>query len=125
MSLQNEDTTWLVRLLQKLQFLQRQARRAGGLGVVNPVFQRQVGQAGEMAGVARDEGEAVGHRRAADEDIKITDWPAAPSQSCFLVGEYFQRGRNGQHLLGKQLPKLRYLLMLARLPSRNAIGRAE
>ena len=94
MSLQNEDTTWLVRLLQKLQFLQRRALRAGVSRVVNPVFQRQVGQAGEVAGVARDEGEAVGRRRAADEDIKIIDWPAAPPQGRFLVGEYFQRGRN-------------------------------
>ena len=100
-SLQNEDTTWLVRLLQKPQFLKRRAQRAGDLRVVNPVFQRQVGQAGEVAGVARDEGEAVGRRRATDEDIKIIDWPAAPPQGCFLVGEYFQRGRNGQHLRGK------------------------
>ena len=43
----------------------------GGLRIVNPVFQRQIGQVGEMAGVARDEREAVSRRRAADEDIKI------------------------------------------------------
>ena len=62
----------------------RQAGRVGasgglagaGLRGCYPVFQRQVGQAGEVAGVARDEGEAVGRRRAADENIKIIYQPA-------------------------------------------------
>ena len=92
---------WGCRGAEAVVSFQRRGQRAGSLRVVNPVFQRQVGQADEVAGIARDEGEAVGRRRAADKDIKIIDWPAAPPQGCFLVGEYFQRGRNRQHLRGK------------------------
>ena len=55
-----------------------------------------------MAGVARDQREAMSQSRAADENIKIIYRAAASSQSCLLVGEYFQGGRNGQYLLGKQ-----------------------
>ncbi len=78
-----------------------------------------------MAGVARDQCQAVGYRRAANEDIKIINRPAASPQRRFLVGEYFQRRCNGQHLLSKQLPKLRYLLMLPGLPGWGAVGRAK
>jgi hypothetical protein len=40
---------------------------SGVLRIVNPVFQRQISEAGEVAGIARDEGKAVGHRCAANQ----------------------------------------------------------
>ena len=45
------------------------------LGRVNPVFQGQVFDVGEVTGVARDEGEAVGQRRATYHQVKIIDGP--------------------------------------------------
>ena len=61
-----------------------------GLGRVNPVFQRQVFNVGEVPGVARNEGEAVGQGRATDEHIEFALQAADALEVRFLQSVGFQ-----------------------------------
>ena len=57
---------------------------------INPVLQHQAGDIGEVAGVTRDKGEAVGQGRTTNHQVKIIDGPAHYAQAHFLGAIYFK-----------------------------------
>jgi hypothetical protein len=69
--------------------------RSGVSRIVNPVFQRQISEAGEVAGVARDERKAVAEGRATYHQVEVIDGTASAAQAGFLSGVMLKAVRNG------------------------------
>lgn len=104
--------------------------RSGGSGLaarlelVNPIFQPQAGEVGEVAGVARDERESVSHRRAAYHQVKIINGAAHGAQAHFLRAIRFKAGTDQQNAARKKLLQKAQRVAVGGLPGRGAFGNA-
>lgn len=103
---------------------QRRAQWAGGLRVVNPVFQRQVGQVGEVADIARDEGEAVPEGCAAYHQVEVIDGATHGAQAYFLQTIYFKAGADQQNAASEKLLQDVKRMAVGHLSGRGAFGDA-